>query len=89
MDFTLDDLRKHFDVKKEEAALLFVFLTLLPPGNSVSFLNGRIDKLNEDTCGLVIDKSTYHTIAEDFLVQETDAYSELFGESDEEESDDS
>ena len=69
MDISLNDLEKHFGVKKEEAMLVFVFLTLLSPGNSLSFLNGRIEKVNEETFRLVIDSDLYHVIADNFLIE--------------------
>ena len=70
---------------------MFVFLTLLPPGASISFLNGQIEKVTEDTLRLIIDANTYHRIADDFLTESTEHYSEIFEEGmdyDDEESDD-
>ncbi len=79
MDISLNDFEKHFSVKKEEATLVFVFLTLLSPGTSLSFLNGRIEKINEDTFRLVIDSDIYHTIADDFLLESfEDDYKTIF-----------
>ena len=87
--YTLSDLEKHFEVHKEEAALVFVFLTLLPPGASISFFNGQIEKITEDTLRLIIDTDTYHRIADDFLTESTEHYNEIFEEDrDDEESDD-
>ena len=78
MDYSLQDLEKHFNVKKEEAALLFIFLTLLAPGNSVTFLNGRIEKMTEETFKLCIDFETYREIADDFLLEKKEVYNEIF-----------
>lgn len=95
MDISLNDLEKHFSVKKEEAMLVFVFLTLLSPGNSLSFLNGHIEKLNEDTFRLIIDSDLYHVIADNFLIETLESttkspfndYNEIFPADSEEEND--
>lgn len=85
MDITLNDLEKYFEVQKEDAALLFVFLTLIPPGNSVNFLNGRIDKISEDTLKLCVDDNVYRNVSNDFIVTETtDEYDVIFNEEDSE-----
>ena len=81
MDLSLNDLEKHFNVKKEEGALLFVFLTLLAPGGCITFLNGRIEKVSEDTLKLRVDESTYHLIANDFLTEEVDDYDQIYSSS--------
>ena len=78
MSYTLNDLEKHFRVSKEEGALLFVYLTLLPPGESVDFLNGRIEKLTEDTLRLCVDQAIYHQVADGFLIEKIDDYDEMF-----------
>ena len=77
-NYTLNDLEKYFEVRKEEAGLLFIFLTLLSPGSSISFFNGQIEKLTEDTFRLVIDKDTYNRVADDFLVEGIEDYNEIF-----------
>jgi hypothetical protein len=79
MQYSISDLEKHFDVKKEEAALLFIFLTLLPPGAVLPVPNGQIEKLTEDTFSLHIDSSTYQRIAEKYLATEVDDYTQMFG----------
>ena len=77
-NYTLNDLEQHFEVKKEEAALVFIFLTLLPPGASLTLLNGQIEKITEDTFRLIVDKNTYHRIADDFLTEGVEDYEEIF-----------
>lgn len=80
MEYNLSDLEKHFKIKREETALFFIFLSLLPPGTCFKALNGRIEKVTEETFKLCIDTSTYHEIADDFLVEEKDDYSTIFPE---------
>lgn len=80
MSYTLKDIEKHFGIKEEEGALLFTFLTFLPPGEDIKFINGRIEKITEDTLKLCIDNATYHQVAEGFLIENVDEYPDLFSD---------
>ena len=85
MDLSFEALEKHFDVRQEEAALFFIFLTLIPPGEHVSFLNGRIEKLTDDTFQLCVDTDTLHEIADNFLIETVNDYTDIFPAFDNEE----
>jgi hypothetical protein len=81
LKYSIHDLKKHFNIRREEAALLFIFLTLLPPHSSLDFLNGKIEKLTEDTFRLCIDSTVLHKVAEGFLSGTVrDEYDEVFSE---------
>ncbi len=79
MNYTIHDLTKHFEIKKEEVALLFLFLTLIPPGETVEAFNGAIKKITETTFELSINEKTLRKIADDFLMEEeSDDYDKVF-----------
>lgn len=83
MNYSIHDLEKHFEVRREEAALLFIFLTLLPPGESFTCMNGRVEKLTEETFQLRVDNAVLHKVADGFLSGTTqNEYDEVFSERD-------
>lgn len=76
---TLDELEKRFQIRKHEAGMFFLMLTMLPPGDSFEAINGRIEKVDESTLKLVIDTKVFENIANDFVEEDVSGYEEMFG----------
>jgi preprotein translocase subunit YajC len=79
MKYTLQDLEKHFSLKRHEGAMFFLMLSMLPPGGSVEVINGRLKKIDEETIKLIIDDETIERISEEFIEESISDYDKVFG----------
>jgi hypothetical protein len=79
MKITLDELVSRFQIQKHEAGMFFLMLTMLPPGGVFEAVNGRIEKVDEETLKLVIDEKTFALASNDFIDESVSSYDEMFG----------
>lgn len=79
MKVTLDELVSKFQIKKHEAGMFFLMLTLLPPGGSFESINGRIEKVDEETFKIKIDEKVFDNLSNDFIEESVSGYEEMFG----------
>lgn len=79
MKITLDDLINRFKIKKHEAGMFFLMLTMLPPGGVFEAINGKIEKVDETTLKLSVDNDIFKMVANDFINESVSGYEEMFG----------
>ena len=79
MKITLDDLVSRFHMQKHEAGMFFLMLAMLPPGGVFDAVNGRIEKVDEETLKLVVDEKTFKNAADDFMEETVETYDNMFG----------
>ena len=76
---TIQELERHCDINRREAAIFFLYLCMMPPGDSFTVQNGRVEKIDETTLKLVVDEKTISRVAEDFLDEKVEDYDDVFG----------
>ena len=79
MELSLSEIKKRFDLDKPSASMFFLMMAMLPPGDFVETVCGRIEKTDEETLKLVVDEKTISNLSKNFLVEDICSYEEMFG----------